>query len=215
MNSTEKKVKYTTTNTYETLNKLTPETKHIWLVFHGIGFLSRYFLRYFDELNPTENYIIAPQAPAKYYLKNEYKHVGASWLTKEQTSLETENVIHYINAVLKAETLPEDAKLIIFGFSQGVSIATRFIANTKTPCKKLVLYAGGIPNELNSVDFSHLLETNTTIDYILGTKDDYLTKDRMNIEYKKLKYLFRGRASLLTFKGGHELKKELINNLVK
>ena len=71
MNSTEKQNTYTTTNTYTTLNNIGPKTKNVWIVFHGIGYLSRYFINYFNTLNPNENYIIAPQAPSKYYLKNQ------------------------------------------------------------------------------------------------------------------------------------------------
>ena len=68
MDSIEKQVSYNTTNTYSTLNTLTDKTKNVWFVCHGIGYLSRYFLKYFDELNSDENYIIAPQAHSKYYL---------------------------------------------------------------------------------------------------------------------------------------------------
>ena len=92
-----KNVTYKTTNTYETLNEINSNTKRVWLVFHGIGFLSRFFLKYFNELPKEENYILAPQAPSKYYLKNEYKHVGASWLTKENTAIETENLFNYLD----------------------------------------------------------------------------------------------------------------------
>ena len=71
-NPLEKSVRYNSTNTYETLNGFTDKTKNVWIVFHGIGYLSKYFLKYFDELNPVDNYIIAPQAPSKYYLNNSY-----------------------------------------------------------------------------------------------------------------------------------------------
>ena len=87
MASAEKTVTYQSKNIYMTLNTLTPKTKNVWLAFHGIGYLSKYFARYFDVLDPEENYIIVPQAPSKYYLGNDYKYVGASWLTKEQTKL--------------------------------------------------------------------------------------------------------------------------------
>jgi len=93
----QKEVVYQSTNTYDTLNEFTEETKTVWLVFHGIGYLSRYFIRLFQNLNPQENYIIAPQAPSKYYKNNEYKKVGTSWLTKENTKTETTNVLHYID----------------------------------------------------------------------------------------------------------------------
>ena len=213
MNINIKQVQYQHTNSYETLNELGPETKNVWLAFHGIGFLSKYFLRYFDELNPLHNYIIAPQAPSKYYLNNQYRHVGASWLTRVDREQETLNVLNYIEKVIENESIPKRCNLIVFGFSQGVSIATRLIAKTGLKCKKLVLYAGGLPNELAPKDFKSLLEHQTKIYSILGTEDEYINKDRLEEESKKLMELFKGRAEKITFEGGHELKKELINSL--
>lgn len=212
MNTTIKQVTYEHSNSYETLNKLGPQTKNVWLVFHGIGFLSKYFLRYFDELDSKENYIIAPQAPSKYYLNNQYRHVGASWLTRVDTLQETENVLNYINKVLESENIPEACNLIIFGFSQGVSIATRLIAKTDLKCKKLILYAGGLPNELTAKDFESLIANGTEISMILGTKDEYLNKNRLEEESNKLDVLFKGQAKRITFDGGHEIKKEIINS---
>lgn len=131
MNSTEKETSYITTNSYSTLNTLTPKTKTVWFVCHGIGYLSRYFINYFKELNPEENYIIAPQAQSKYYITPKFKHVGSSWLTKENTAKETENVMSYFDAVLKAEQIPNNVNLIIAGFSQGVSVTMRYVAKKK------------------------------------------------------------------------------------
>ena len=42
------------TTPYGVLNELTENTRRIWLVFHGYGQLSRYFLRKFEGLNPEE-----------------------------------------------------------------------------------------------------------------------------------------------------------------
>ena len=110
----EKQVTYQATNSYTTLNALTDKTKNIWIVFHGIGYLSKYFLKYFDKLPAEENHIIAPQAPSKYYLNNQYRHVGASWLTKENTANETQNVLNYLDAVYTAINIPAHCKLIVF-----------------------------------------------------------------------------------------------------
>lgn len=211
---TRKTITYSTTNSYETLNNIGPKTKNVWIVFHGLGYLSRYFLNHFKELEADENYIIAPQAPAKYYLKNEFKHVGASWLTKEDTKQETQNVMTYINAIMKEETLPKNCKLIIFGFSQGVSIAARWVANYQIPCNKLVFYAGGIPNELTPSDFLFLSDTETEIIGIIGDSDEYLTEERVKSETEKMNSLFHRKAKQITFNGGHEIKKEIINSLV-
>ena len=50
MNSEEKEITYQTSNSYSTLNQLTERTKNVWFVCHGMGYLSRYFLKYFKEL---------------------------------------------------------------------------------------------------------------------------------------------------------------------
>ncbi|CAM4258432.1 alpha/beta hydrolase [Zobellia nedashkovskayae] len=214
MDYSENTVSYTTTNSYATLNSLTSQTKNVWIVLHGIGYLSRYFLRYFDELPPEENYIIAPQAPSKYYLNNTYRRVGASWLTKEGTEQETQNVLAYLDAVYAAQEFPENCNFIILGYSQGVSIATRWVAQRKIKCNQLVLYSGGIPNELKASDFSFLKEKNTKVTTLVGDTDEYITKERRKTESKKIEHLFGGKAEQIFFEGGHEIKKELILNLV-
>jgi predicted esterase len=213
MNSKTKAVTYTTQNTYNTLNNLNSATKNVWIVFHGIGYLSRYFLKYFNELNTAENYIIAPQAPSKYYLNDTYRHVGASWLTKEETSQETGNIIQYIDAVLHAEAIPKHCNLIVFGFSQGVSIATRWLAQKRLNCNKLILYAGGLPKELAPENFKYLITNKTEVLVIIGNNDAYLTPERLLEEEEKAKHLFKGTAKVIRFKGGHEVKKNIINSL--
>ena len=215
MKETTKKVSYSNTSPYETLNQLTDKTKNVWVVFHGIGYLSRYFLRYFDELPAEENYVIAPQAPSKYYLKNDYKYVGASWLTKENTGQEIQNIFSYLDAILEKEKISTNTNVIVFGFSQGVSIATRWLAKTQQACSKLILYAGGLPEELASSDFDYLINSQTNINIIVGNTDEYLTPKRMEIESKKIEVLFQGKAEKLIFEGGHEIKKEIINSIIK
>ena len=210
----EKKVTYTTQNTYATLNQFNKKIKYVWLVFHGIGYLSRYFLKHFNQLHPEEHYIIAPQAPSKYYLKNEYKYVGASWLTKENTIQETKNVLAYLNKVFEAEKIPADTHLVLFGFSQGVSIALRWMAKNKIQCNTLALYAGSIPNELATRDFEYLDHSKIRIKSIYGNRDEFLNEERLVKEKEKLDKLFQGKYELISFEGGHEIMPEIIAKLV-
>ncbi|TMU56284.1 alpha/beta hydrolase [Flagellimonas algicola] len=214
MKLTEKRVVYQSQNSYETLNSIGDKTKNIWIVFHGMGYLSRFFIRYFSKLNPEENYIIAPQAPSKYYLKDEFKYVGASWLTKENTQLETENVLNYIDAVFEAENVPSNLNLVLFGFSQGVSIVTRWMVRRKIRCHSLVLYAGGIPKELVPSDFDFMDWESTKVTVVYGDKDHYLTPERRKQELEKMDKLFLGSAKVIHFEGGHEVKPELLSQLI-
>ncbi len=207
--SKEKSLSYTISNTYSSLNSKTEKTKTVWLVFHGIGYLSRYFLKYFKHLDPEENYIIAPQAHSKYYLNGEYRHVGASWLTKENTEAEIENMLNYLDAVFDSESLSEVENLNIFGYSQGVSVATRFVARRKIKCKNLIMHSGKVPQELETEDFNFL--DNTHFTFIYGTEDKYLENGIIKVEKKRLNNLFPKNLKIESFKGGHEVNTELIS----
>ena len=211
MNLEEKEISYTTTNSYATLNTLSNKTKNVWFVCHGMGYLSRYFLRYFEGLNKDENYIIAPQAQSKFYSPPKFKHVGASWLTKENTVKETENVMRNFDAVLAAETLPENINLIVLGYSQGVSVAARYVARRKLQCAQLVLHSGGMPKELQPEDFTFL---NAKVSMIYGTEDEYLNEERIAYETNRAKELFGSNLNIIDFKGKHVVNVKLINKLV-
>jgi predicted esterase len=213
MNSTEKEISYKSTNSYSILNNLTEATKNVWFVCHGMSYLSRYFLKYFKDLNPDENYIIAPQAQSKYYIPPTYKHVGASWLTKENTLRETDNVMRYYDAVLETENISKDKNIIVVGYSQGVSVAMRYIANRQLHCSQLVLMSGGIPKELVAYDFK-FLEEKTKITMIYGTQDEYLNDERMQSESNRVIELFGNNVTIKPFDGKHIVNVELINGLV-
>ncbi len=210
MDSTEKEISYTTTKPYSTLNVLTENTKTIWFVCHGMGHLSRYFLRYFKNLDPNENYVVAPQAPSLYYQGVTFKHVGASWLTRENTTKETENVMQYFDSVFKAENIPGHLKLNVLGYSQGVSVAMRYIAKRKLQCSRLILHSGGIPKELTTSDFEFL---NAKVSLVYGTKDEYLNADRMDYETERANELFKGKVSIIPFDGVHKVNSEIICDL--
>ncbi|SDX39864.1 alpha/beta hydrolase [Aequorivita viscosa] len=212
--SIEKQVSYTTSNSYSTLNSLTKKTKNVWIAFHGLGYLSKYFIDYFSELDPEENYIIALQAPSKYYQDRKFKHVGASWLTRENTAIETENVLNYVDAVFKEEISGDLPNLIVMGYSQGVSIAARWVAKRKIQCDTLLLHSGGIPNELEPKDFEFLNPTAKVI-YLYGNKDEYITEARKTEEQLKGSELFKNRLSIEVFDGIHEVNRDYLLEISK
>jgi len=214
MKSTEKEISYSITNSYSTLNKRSAKTKNIWFACHGIGYLSRYFIRHFSGLTADENYIIAPQASSKYYLNGAYKHVGASWLTRENTQKEISNVMHNLNAIYEAESIPKDINFYVLGFSQGVSVVMRWLAKYKIPCDKLIIYAGSIPSELTAQDFEFIDYNTTEIVNTVGTEDEYFTPERMALEKQKMDVLFGNNYKIITFKGKHEVQSNVLKDFL-
>tara|TARA_R110002020_G_scaffold214542_7_gene421601 strand:+ start:161 stop:808 length:648 start_codon:yes stop_codon:yes gene_type:complete len=213
--SLENTVTYTSQNTYSTLNSVGSKTKNIWLVCHGLGYLSKFFINYFKVLDAEENFIVAPQAPSKYYQDKAFKYVGASWLTKENTALETDNVLNYMDAVYDKEVKPHlnsKINLVLFGYSQGVSIISRWAARRKINCDKLIFHSGSIPQELKKEDFD-FLNSNCNVYYLYGTRDKYINDERIALESKKGLDLFDSSIKFMPFDGIHEVNTSLIKEL--
>jgi len=212
MNSTEKEVCYISSNSYSTLNNINENTENVWFVCHGMGYLSRYFLKYFKSLDSDKNYIIAPQAPSKYYQQPKM-HVGANWLTRDNTESGMENIIKYFDAILNNEHLPKNINFIVLGYSQGVSVALRYISKRKLQCNKLIIHSGGIPKELVNKDFKYM-NNETEVFLVYGTQDEYLNKNRIIEETRLAKELFGNKLKIMPFEGKHVVNVDFIRSVI-
>jgi predicted esterase len=210
--SEEKEISYLSKNTYTTLNTLTGATKNIWFVCHGMGYLSQYFVKYFKTLDPKTNYIIAPQAPSKYYQQPKM-HVGANWLTRNNTAMGMENLINYFDAVFESESLPSSKQFFVLGYSQGVSVALRYLAKRQLQCEQLIIHSGGIPKELEPTDFDYM-DATTKVLLVYGTEDEYLDNERISYETKRARELFGERLEIMPFKGSHAVNIDILKQLV-
>lgn len=207
--SMEKEVSFKTNKTYSTLNTI-DKNQNIWFACHGIGQLSHYFLNNFLNIPKEKNYIIAPQAPSKYYHSTQTKRVGACWLTKENTQLEQRNIFRYFDEILNQEkpVIPN----IFMGFSQGVSVMLRYLVYKKLNVNDIVIMSGKIPEELKKSDFS-FLSKKTKVWLSYGLSDPLLNNKLIDIEINKSRQLFGKRLNIMAFDGKHEINQELILNL--
>ncbi|SCX95411.1 Predicted esterase [Nonlabens sp. Hel1_33_55] len=210
-----KTVSYKHTNSYEVLYPIKKSTENIWICFHGLGYLARFFKKYFKDFDPDIHAVFVLQAPSKFYLGKEFKHVGASWLTKVDTVQEMKNNINYIDQVLEIEDLLDDPRLVFMGYSQGVSIATRYLKHYARSIKALILHSGSIPDELNEEDGQLFRQTANRIIHIVGTKDEYLTDERIKKEQQKIDLLFRDTCELHRPDIKHEVDTQLLKSIAK
>ncbi len=205
----EKEVSFKTNKTYSTLNTI-DKNQNIWFACHGIGQLSHYFLNNFLNIPKEKNYIIAPQAPSKYYHSTQTKRVGACWLTKENTQLEQRNIFRYFDEILNQEK-PVTPN-IFMGFSQGVSVMLRYLVYKKLNVNDIVIMSGKIPEELKESDFN-FLSKKTKVWLSYGLSDPLLNNKLIDIEINKSRQLFGKRLNIMAFDGKHEIDQELILNL--
>ncbi len=214
MMTEEKTLSYTTTNSYVTKNKFTEKTRNIWIVFHGLGHLSRYFIEHFKDLNPDQNFIIAPQAPSLYYQDKRYKYVGACWLTRENRETSIANNHNFLDALYEKKVVPKlnsNIRLIVFGFSQVVSVAMRWLYSRKLICNQLILNSGSIPREFDAGSFKALIKSKPYLVY--GADDALITADRINDEISYAQTLFEKEPVVIEFQGGHQVYEEILKKL--
>lgn len=210
-----KTVTYSHTNSYEIVHPITSTTKNIWICMHGLGYLSRYFKKYFKDFDPTIHAVIVPQAPSKFYMGTNFKNVGACWLTRIDTSQEMSNVLQYLHGILEQEQIIGDDRVVLFGYSQGVSIATRFLKSYDLPIKALIMHSGSIPNELNAEDSLHFKRYCDRFIHISGLQDEYVTPEIISREKNKIELLFGTECELHTPDIKHEVAIPLLHKIAQ
>ena len=109
----------------------------------------------------------------------------------------------------KPDVIPN---FIVMGYSQGVSIAARWLASRKIQCDYLLLHSGGIPVELKADDFDYLsLETQVT--YLYGDNDPYITEAKKTEEQLKGTALFGNNLKITVFEGVHEVNTAFLQQI--
>ena len=106
----------------------------------------------------------------------------------------------------------QDVNLILMGYSQGVSIVTRWASSRKIHCTHLLLHSGAIPLELTPQNFDYLSST-CTVTYLYGNKDEYINEARITEQQLKGTSLFGDRLQVKVFEGIHEVYKPFFEEL--
>lgn len=200
---------------YHTLNELSDDTKNIWLACHGQGQLAEYFIKKFEGLDSRQNFIIAPQGLSKYYLNGFTGRVGASWMTKEDRETEIINQQQLLKAIWETEVgAVTNKKVILFGFSQGVATISRFVAHSKIPFDKMVLWAGGFAHDVNSEHFTHL-SGNETVEYFTAEDDPFYQADMVEKQKGLVESAMGINPKVTFYEGGHKVIPELLLGIVE
>ncbi len=209
--SEEKHVEVTLKASYRTLNQLQEQTNRVWIVFHGQGQLSEFFLKKFEVLDPSTNFIIAPQGLSKYYLGGFTGRVGACWMTKEDRLTEIENQVRYLEAVVQSEIGEFDGEIVLLGFSQGTATLMRYVLHTSLAINKIILWAGSVPPELTPEMVAHWPAFSAH--YVYGDKDQFDTEGQFDKEHLKFEALIGRSVRKLVFSGKHEVAPDVLLNL--
>jgi predicted esterase len=140
-----------------TLGEPGPAIRQVWLVCHGYAQLAARFLRRFAPLDDGTCLVVAPEALNRFYVESSpgphgpEAKVGATWMTREDRLHEIDDYCRYLDRVhdVVFTDVPRDGvRLVVLGFSQGMSTVVRWAARTTARIDRLVLWAGTWAQEL-------------------------------------------------------------------
>lgn len=182
------------------------------VVLHGWGQNARSFIRKFAPMRQHNVFIIAPQAPHQFYLDMETRKVGFGWMTAFDRDRAISDVVAGIDSILDGveEKYGEATRRpCVLGFSQGVSIAWRYLIHGKRNVAGLVASGGDLPP-----DVDHRLPSHGPLSILLahGREDTIVPWAKAQSAESRLRELHFPLETNY-FAGGHDFPADLMERL--
>jgi predicted esterase len=207
----ENHIKVTRTARYYTLGELNNNTKRVWIVLHGHKMLAGNFIKTFAELADEGDYIIAPEALSRLYVKGDYGDVGANWMTKEDRESEISDYVNYLDELYEKEITPYKTQFSLevyaLGFSQGAATLSRWLSYGKVKVDKAIFWCGNLAHD---VEYSKSEQFKAASIYLVfADNDQYYPPDFYKTQIELLqKHGIEPQYHV--FKGRHEINAGLI-----
>jgi predicted esterase len=199
---------------YSCLDAGNKTINEVWLVCHGYGHLSNYFISKFDPLHNEHTLIVAPEGLHRFYLNGVNGRVGASWMTKEDREKDIEDYIKYLDLIYETLIMPRanDHTIInCLGFSQGGATISRWAGKTKHRIDNLILWASVFPPDMKGTkELEHLKNKNLFI--VVGDEDEYISDEQKEKELEELRRI-KVEFTLIEFKGKHQIEESALIKL--
>ncbi len=180
---------------YATLGPLDGTPAELWIACHGYGQLAARFIRPFAVLDDGTRTIVAPEALSRYYLDSiperrtqPTPRVGATWMTREDRAAEIDDYCAYLDQLLthvRATLSAVPARTVVLGFSQGTATVCRWLAASAHRVDDLVLWSGGIPPELDVMEWAKALR-GASITLVTGDTDTMVPAEAILAEEARL-----------------------------
>jgi predicted esterase len=198
---------------YYSIGNFDKNTQYLIIAFHGYGQLASYFINNFENLG-EHVFVIVPEGLHRFYLNGMSGRVGASWMTKEDRLIDIENQSSYINSLLAqfGDLKSENIKLIVLGFSQGVSTAIRWMSKSKYKPSSFIAWAGSYPIDLSDIEIRNALGDVNTMQ-IFGKQDPYFNEEAKNEMENWLKK-HTVEVNKFEFDGGHKIDRDFLKEMV-
>lgn len=192
------------------------DTSIVWVVLHGYGMLSEFFIQKFKKLENKNTLILAPEALNRFYIDTNYGRVGASWMTKDERQDDIKENIKYLNSLMDQiikEIGHNRFKINVLGFSQGGATACRWLFKSGLKFENLIMWAGDIPKDTLTED--NRLKWNDMNTHLVMGKKDELINEEMKAKFLKLVTEYKLDYKLTLYDGDHRIYPDVLMELIK
>lgn len=191
-------------------------TSIVWVVLHGYGMLSEFFIQKFKKLENKNTLILAPEALNRFYIDTNYGRVGASWMTKDERQDDIKENIKYLNSLMDQiikEIGHNRFKINVLGFSQGGATACRWLFKSGLKFENLIMWAGDIPKDTLTEE-NRLKWSDMNTHLVMGKKDE-LINEEMKAKFLKLVTDYKLDYKLTLYDGDHRIYPDVLMELIK
>jgi len=194
-----------------------------WMGLHGYGQTAASFLKPVVPVVPADTLCVAAEGLNRFYREmprpdgSHLQRVGATWMTRENREDDIADTVGWLSrlhAHLLSE-LPHGAATPfgMLAFSQGVATALRWIAHARRSPGLLVLWAGGLPHDVDADVLRDVLR-HTRLVVVTGTRDPFVSETRV-AEMQQTLGDWQVSAEWKTFDGEHHLDAPLLGALLE
>ena len=190
------------------------EAPALLLAVHGWGQNAKRFIRDFKPLQDRNILIIVPQGPHQFYLDPGIKKVGFNWLSAYEKENSINDINHYFASLIQSvgENTPFDKnRIFLLGFSQGVSMASRFAVSGLVQPTGLICCGADLAPDVAE----KLPQVSPYPVYLAHGQDDQLIPreklEEAEAGYKALNFPY----IIDDYEGGHEITPDLVERIAQ
>ena len=209
-----KQISIPKTHKYSQIGEFSEKTNTIWIVLHGYGMLSEFFIKKFECILNDSTVVIAPEGSNRFYLENNYYRVGASWMTKLDKEKDIEDNISFIQTLysnIVDEIGHTNFKLNTLGFSQGGPTLVRWLMSNKLNTNSLILWGSDIPKDSLVIENKSRWDS-MNLKIVIGKNDEYINEEKKQ-EFVGVVKSYGLKYDLIEYEGSHKIIEEELKKI--
>jgi predicted esterase len=194
--------------------------RRCWFVLHGYGQLIERVLRRFEGVVPPDTYLVAPEGLSRFYTQmprpdgSHLDLVGATWMTRASRDDDIADALRWLEQIRQETTalLPAGIPVGVLAFSQGVAMATRWLAMETFTASQFVAWAGRPAVDAEEAPLARQLAV-AQVTLVAGDADPFVS-DTARDEVLATLRRWQPAAQTMMFAGGHHLDPATLGSLL-